>query len=163
MIWGGGWISNHDDVVNKLKDRERQKWTDRQWSARLNCPPEFCFASANFLTRSMKLQAAIKYCPAICQSTEERQHAFHETGREMSVAGGTFPDQRSAVWLWDPLPARTHPDIETSRKDAPNLFTKPGTHHSLTLVLFLGPWGEWWQISQQERTDALPLDMKGPH
>ena len=26
----------------------------------------------------------------IVQSTEERQHAFHEAGREMRVAGGTF-------------------------------------------------------------------------
>ena len=50
-----------------------------------------------------------------------------------------LPDQRSAVWLWDPLPARTHPDIVTSRKDTSNMFTKPGTHHSPTLVLFLGP------------------------
>lgn len=91
MIRGGeGQISNHDDVVNKLEEKNRNGQTGRQRSARLNRPPEFCFASANSFTRSMKLQAAIEYCPAIYQLTEERQHAFHDAGREVRVAGGAF-------------------------------------------------------------------------
>ena len=87
---GGGFQIMMILSINWKIEKDRNGQTGRQWSARLNCPPEFCFASANFLTRSMKLQAAVKYCPAICQSTEERQHDFHEAGREMSVAGGTF-------------------------------------------------------------------------
>ncbi|KAI4557038.1 hypothetical protein MJG53_018992 [Ovis ammon polii x Ovis aries] len=52
---------------------------------------------ANSFTRSMKLQAAIEYCPAIYQSTEERQHAFHDAGRESSAAFLSVLDTHSGL------------------------------------------------------------------
>lgn len=94
-----GGISNHDDVVNKLKEKNRNGQTGRQRSARLNRPPEFCFASANFFTRSMKLQDAIKHYPAMYN----RHCTLYSRQRK-----GSMPSMRLAErWGWQEAPSRS--------------------------------------------------------